>query len=181
MSFGRWLRGLPAVGLVLIWAVLAAAPASAAPCSGSACYHVRTDLTVRAWAPPIPVAPGGVLTVNALLTNDGWRIGGGRPPVPWPGPATGEVHMVAFPQSGQEVPIGANAPGFACGSQGAAQVCVIPSVPAGATLGLTFDFRVPQSAYGTYVMHVWAVPYGWTDYDDYNHFVTVTYQVGYLA
>jgi hypothetical protein len=184
MSAGRWLRGLPAVGLVLIWAVLSAGPAAAAPCTGPNCYQYRTDLTVRALSSPIPVPPGGLLRITAWLTNDGWRIGAGGSRVPWPGPATGEVHMVALPESGHEVPVGVDAPGFTCGLWGglggAAHECVIPSVPAGATLPLTFDFRAPH-AHGTYVVRVWAVPYGWTDYDDHNHHLTLTYRVGYLA
>ena len=56
----------------------------------------------------------------------------------------------------------------------------VPGIRAGGAAGCPRS-RVQLLAlgrYGTYVLNVWAVPYGWTDYD---HFVTLTYQVGYLA
>ena len=165
---------------------LAADPVAAAPCTGPTCYRYYADITITAWTNPssLPVFPGSTHSYTVQVTNTGWRTGGGSAPTPGLGPDSGQVYVVFQPSSVEEYPIAAyrdSGVQFSCyGYYGNGLACNAPTIPTGTTSQFTVVFQAPRTL-GTYTCAVWADSLGWTEYNENNNSLTLTYQVGYLA
>jgi hypothetical protein len=185
VSPGGWLRGILAVAFLLAGTVFTAGPATAAiPCAN--CVQFYADITIAATASPAtPVSPGTTHSYIVRVTNTGWRTGGYLAPSPWPiGPASGQVYVVMLPTSPDEYPLSVHndsGVSFHCaGYGGHGLACNTASIPSGSTSQFTAVFQVPN-VQGTYTCAIWADSYGWTEFNENNNNVTVTYQVGYPA
>jgi hypothetical protein len=179
-----WLRALPtavAVCLVLTWAVLPAGPAAAAPC-GTNCYRYEADITATALVSPTRVIPGGTHLITLQVTNTGWRIGGNSPPRPWIGPDSGEVAVTTHPSTTAGQPLADFYDGGVdftpCWSLvGDNLTCWIASMPSASTGQFTLVYRAPATP-GIYTYRVVINSHRWTEYDENNNTVVVTYEVG---
>jgi hypothetical protein len=180
----RW-RALPAVvavGLALPWAVLPAGPAAAAPC-GTDCYRYEADITAMGWVAPMRVIPGGTHLVTVQVTNTGWRTGGNSAPRPWIGPDSGEVYVTTHPDTTAGQPLADFYDGGVdftpCWNRsGDSLTCFNASMPTGATGQFTLVWRAPATP-GIYTYVVVVDSYRWTEYDENNNRVVLTYEVGY--
>jgi hypothetical protein len=179
-----WLRALPtvvAVCLVPAWTVLPAGPAAAAPC-GTNCYRYEADITATGSVSPMRVIPGGTHLVTVRVTNTGWRTGGNSAPRPWIGPDSGEVYVTTHPSTTAGQPLADFYDGGVnftpCWSRvGDDLTCFNASMPTGATGQYTLVYRAP-SAPGTYTYLVVINSYRWTEYDENNNSIVLTYEVG---
>jgi hypothetical protein len=180
-----WLRALPtavAVCLVLIAATLPAAPAAAAPC-GTDCYRFQADITATAWVSPMRVVPGGTHLVTVQVTNTGWRTGGNTAPRPWIGPDSDQVAVTTNPDTTAGQPLADFYDGGVdftpCWSRtGDDLTCWTAGMPSGATGQFTLVYRAPPTP-GTYTYRVVINSYNWTEYNENNNTVVLTYEVGY--
>ncbi|MET7402008.1 hypothetical protein ABZS66_51855 [Dactylosporangium sp. NPDC005572] len=177
MSGGRWWRRLPVVAVVLIGAVLVVGRAEAAPCTGVTCYRYWADITMTAALdPPTPILPGELHGYTVRVTNTGWRTGGLSAPVPYPGPDSGLVVVGGF-GAPDEVPVAytvnSGVP-FNCRYIGPS--CGVEVLPSGASGEFTFIWRAPRTP-GTYTIRLWIDSYQWTEYDETNNSLTLTYEV----
>ncbi|MET7419846.1 hypothetical protein [Dactylosporangium sp. NPDC005555] len=177
----RWLRLFAPAGLALTAAVLPAGPASAAPC-GSNCVRYQADITIAGWTAPITVIPGGTHTITLRVTNTGWRTGSPTtPPMPGIGPASGPVWVTVRPSSVDERPLADyhdGGPAFPCqAASGNGLYCGTDTIPSGETGQFTIVYRAPTVP-GTYTFSIYADSYRWTEYDENNNRLTLTYQVG---
>lgn len=173
-----------AVCLVLISAaLLPAGPAVAAPC-GTDCYRYMADITATASVFPARVIPSGTSVVTVQVTNTGWRTGGNTtPPMPWIGPASGEVAVTTNPSTTAGQPLADFYDGGVdftpCWSlSGDSLTCWNASMPTGATGQFTLVFRAPPTP-GTYTYRIVINSYKWTEYNENNNVVVLTYDVGY--
>jgi hypothetical protein len=171
-----------AVCLVLLWAVLPAGPAAAAPC-GTNCYQYQADITVTGWVSPMRVIPGGTHLVTVQVTNTGWRTGGNSAPRPWIGPNSGEVYVTTHPSTTAGQPLADFYDGGVdftpCWNRsGDSLTCFNASMPTGATGQYTLVYRAPATP-GTYTYLVAIDSHRWTEYDENNNRVVLTYEVGY--
>jgi hypothetical protein len=185
MRRGRWLRWLLPAGLVLGWAVVGAGPAGAAPCTVNCTrYTYQADITLAASGTPAPVVPGGLHYVTVQVTNTGWRTGGNTMPMPSVvGPDSGEVYVGVWPRSPDEVVVASYpGPGFSCASYVLnSMICNTMNLPTNTTGQFTLVYRAPPTP-GTYTYYIWAnTPYPFTEYDELNNNLVLTYRVGYPA
>jgi hypothetical protein len=178
MSLGRWLRLCLTAGIVLFWTVLAAGPAAAAPCTGVTCVRYYADITITVTLnPSTPIPAGNTHSYTVRVTNTGWRTGGNRAPTPAPGPASGEVDVV-FQEAPNEIPISAyNDSGvpFHCFGHSSV-VCGAFGLPTGTTSQFTVYWRTPYTP-GTYTCGIFVDSYQWTEYDESNNSLALTYEV----
>jgi hypothetical protein len=180
-------RRFLAVALALVGAVVAAGPAEAASCTVN-CYRYWADVTIAAWTTPstMPLAPGSIHTYTVVVTSTGWRTGGSTGPVPAPGPDIREVYAVLQPASPYEVPIarvGASNSGvpFRCtgGPTWPSLACLHNNMETFTSGEFTRAFQVPPTP-GTYTITIYADSVDFTELDENNNSLTLTYVVGYL-
>src|SRR4051812_15081343 len=181
MLRGPWLKRALPVAVVVVWTVLAAAPsASAAPCTDVTCFRSYADITVAATVDPAEPLQGGVIHAYTVrVTNTGWQVGGSSAPRPGPGPNSGPVYVV-LEQAPYELPkFFTNDSGvpFSCNSVNIFIACYAASLPANTTSQFTFYYQTPSTP-GTYRFVIYADSYKWTEYDENNNGVTLTYAVG---
>jgi hypothetical protein len=190
MAAGRWLGRLLAVGLLLVTAVFTAGPAAAAPCALVTCYQYVPDISVTGWTYPsaLPVIPGSIHQYTGVVTNTGWRLGGRTGPIPWPqGPTSGVVYLGFIPGTADDVPQSCQVdigPHLSCFAGYHGRSFDLGSMPTNTTYQFTVSFQAPQTV-GTYTFRIFAYdfpdPQPWTDYNQDNNSITLTYQVGYWA
>jgi len=178
----RLWRTLPA-GLVLVWTILSAGPAVAAPCTGITCVRYYADITVSATVDPAePVFAGVIHAYTVRVTNTGWRVGGNTAPRPGIGPDSGPVYVNLYRAPGEVDLAFTNDSGvpfdcFRWGSGGGHVVCHAGSLPTGTTSQFTAYFQTPGVP-GTYQFPIRVDSYRWTEYDETNNSLTLTYSVG---
>jgi hypothetical protein len=176
-------------GLALVSAVVFAGPATAAPCTVN-CYRYWADFTVAAWTNPslpIPVAPGATHTYTVRVTSTGWRTGGNTGPIQWPdGPAPREVFVVLLPASNEEFRVprtgsfdGGWFIGHCQGYQWPGLACYGNNMPVGSYSQFTQVWQAPLTP-GIYTFTIYVDTPNFTEYDENNNSVTLTYAVGYL-
>ena len=176
-------------GLALVSAVVFAGPAAAAPCTVN-CYRYWADFTVAAWTNPslpIPVAPGATHTYTVRVTSTGWRTGGNTGPIQWPdGPAPREVFVVLLPASNEEFRVprtgsfdGGWFIGHCQGYQWPGLACYGNNMPVGSYSQFTQVWQAPLTP-GIYTFTISVDTINFTEYDENNNSVTLTYAVGYL-
>ncbi len=173
---------------VLSGTLVTAQPAAAAPCTPFNCYQYWADITITASTNPssTPVFPGSDHTYTIRVSNTGWRTGGSSGPTPWPGPDAAPVYVVIQPSSPDEVPVAKHIDSgvpFQCSGYHGGMVCWVDTstpLPTGTTSQFTVTFRAPTWT-GSYSCTIYADSYGWTEYNENNNTVTLSYQVGYLA
>jgi hypothetical protein len=174
------LRTVVAVSVVLIGALLPAGPAAAAPCTTN-CYRYQADITVTGWVSPNRVIPGGTFLVTVQVTNTGWRTGGNSAPIPWIGPASGEVYVNNYPTTQDGEPLGVYYDGGVnftpCWSPGGDNLkCYNASMPTGTTGQYSLVWRAPPSP-GTYRFTIIINSAQWTEYNENNNYVSLSYEV----
>jgi hypothetical protein len=178
MFRGRWLRYLLPPVLVLASALGIAGPASAAQC-GPLCTHYYADITISASVYPWWPVPGGTLhDYTVRVTNTGWRVGGTSGPMQWPGPDSGWTWVV-FHEAAWELPIAeTNDSGvpFQLSGLNGEPAYGATGIPTMSTSQFTMTWRTP-TAPGTYTMVLVADSYQWTEYDETNNTLTLTYTV----
>jgi hypothetical protein len=157
-----------------------AAPAAAAPCTGIRCYKVWADITIDAWTDPGPLTPGSVHSYTVLVTSTGWRTGGLTAPMQWPGPTIQEVYVVLQPSTPEEFPVrggsGSGVVGFSCGGYRGGLACLANNVQTFTSGEFTRSFQVPVKP-GTYTTTIYADSVNFTEYNENNNSVTLTYTV----
>jgi hypothetical protein len=180
---GRWFRRVLPAGVVLTLTFLAAVPApaaAAAPCTGITCVRTYADITLAATVDPAEPVLGGVIhSYTVQVTNTGWRVGGTHAPMPWIGPASGPVY-VSLRQAPYELPMfftNDSGETFDCFLFNTGIVCHVESLPTNTTSQFTFYYQTPTTP-GTYQFGIWANSYKWTEYDETNNSVTLTYAIG---
>ncbi|MGI5184013.1 hypothetical protein ACQEVZ_47930 [Dactylosporangium sp. CA-152071] len=178
----RLWRALPA-GIVLLGTMLPAGPAAAAPCTGVTCVRYYADITVAATVDPAtPVLAGVIHSYTVQVTNTGWRVGGNTAPRPGIGPDSGPVYVHLRRAPGELDILFTNDSGvpfdcFRWGSGAGHVVCHAESLPTGTTSQFTYYFQTPAVP-GTYQFGIDVDSYQWTEYDETNNAVTLTYSVG---
>ena len=171
------------VGLVLVSTILPAGPAAAAPCTGPTCVRYSADITVAATVDPTePVIGGFIHRYTVQVTNTGWRVGGTTAPQPGIGPDSGPVYVHLRRAPGELDVVFTNDSGvpFDCFHWGAGPghvVCHAESLPTGTTSQFTYYFQTPALP-GTYQFGIDVDSYKWTEYDETNNALTLTYGVG---
>lgn len=176
------LKLLLTAGVALAGAALTpAGPAAAAPC-GTGCTRYQADITVSGWTAPTRVIPGGTHTVTIRVTNTGWRLGNGTTqPMPGLGPDSGPVWVSVKPSSVDEHPLNDyndGGPAFPCWNpSGNTLWCGEGRIPTATYGQFTIVWRAPQTP-GTYSFRIFADSYNWTEYDENNNTVILTYDVG---
>ena len=180
--WSRVLQAVVALGLVLTAAALPAVPATAAPC-GTTCYRYYADITATGWVSPARVIPGGTHLVTVQVTNTGWRTGGNRPPMQWPGPTAGALYVTVHPSTTMGQPLTDFYDGGVdftpCWNHsGDSIICSNASMPTGTTGQYSIVWRAPPAP-GTYTYTVVIDSYRWDEYDETNNTVVVTLDVGY--
>ena len=181
MLRGLWLRRVLPVGLVLLCTVIGATPAaSAAPCTGVTCERSYADITVTATVDPSEPVLGGVIHAYTVrVTNTGWQVGGNTAPRPGIGPDSGPVD-ISLIQAPYEYPR------FFTNDSGVPFTFLHPSIfivayaaslPTNTTSQFTFYYQTPTTP-GTYQFVISVDSFKWTEYDETNNSVTLTYAVG---
>jgi hypothetical protein len=188
MSRDSWLRHLLTASLVLAGALVSAGPAQAAPCTGPTCHRLWADFTVSAsTTPSLPllVAPGATHSYTVRVTSTGWRTGGLTGPMQWPdGPAPREVFVVWDPASDDEFIVpraGSFDGGWPIGSCGGYHwpglACYGNNMPVGSFSQFTYVWQAPRTP-GVHTFTIRIDTPNFTEYDENNNSVTLTYAVG---
>ncbi len=123
---------------------------------------------------------GGVIHAYTVrVTNTGWRVGGVYAPSPGIGLTSGPVY-VALHQAPYELPMfftNDSGIAFDCFLFHSDIVCHADSLPTNSTSQFTFYHQTPTTP-GTYQFLITVDSYKWTEYDETNNSVSLTYAVG---